>query len=312
MVQYFLTNNVQDVHKCVHYWYFVALKKTNKRSEIQSRLEVCLIWCMYECVYVCASDRTDGMVMEQKGEVSLLALLSCRIYKNGGMVLVFIHRNTHVCNKVRVQHCAWQAAGIKFTPNTFSVYCIQYPLYSIPERTFLWNKRGLHLHVETAMPAGTLMLLLMTAKTLMLYSTPASRPEMVQAVLLPGILISNGTPDTETGRRKRQSVYIHMPFLWSRLDAFCLPPVLLGVYVTKKSVSTTEPSHSRSTLRSVPPRIFRFMTGATKIRKNFRYLSNIRPPFVHVHFWVKQGGNFWCPTWFYHLLPGSFSYLGVN
>lgn len=131
------------------------------------------------------------------------------------------------------------------------------------------------------MPAGTLMLLLMTAKTLMLYSTPASRPEMVQAVLLPGILISNGTPDTETGRRNRQSVYTHMPFLWSRLNAFCLPPVLLGVYVTKTSVSTTEPSHSRSTLRSVPPRIFRFMTGATKIRKNFRYVSNIIPPFVH-------------------------------
>lgn len=140
------------------------------------------------------------MVMELRSH-------SPRIYKNGGMVLVFIHRNTHVCNKVRVEHCARQAAGIRFTPNTFSVYCIQYP-----GRTFLWNKRGLHLHVETAMPAGTLMLLLMTAKTLMLYSTPASRPEMVQAVVLPGILISNGTPDTETGTGKRQSVYIHMPF----------------------------------------------------------------------------------------------------
>lgn len=97
-------NNVQDVHKCVHYWYFVALKKDlNKRTEIQSRLGICLIWCVCECVYACASDRTDGMVMKQKGEVSLLALLSCRIYKNGGMVLVFIHSNTHVCNKVRVQ-----------------------------------------------------------------------------------------------------------------------------------------------------------------------------------------------------------------
>lgn len=45
-------------------------------------------------------------------------------------MLVFIHRNGHVCHKVHVQHCARQAAGIRFTPNTFSVYCIQYPLCS--------------------------------------------------------------------------------------------------------------------------------------------------------------------------------------
>lgn len=50
-------------------------KDLNKRSEIHSRLRVCLIWCMCDCVYVCASDRTDGMVMEQKGKVSLPALL---------------------------------------------------------------------------------------------------------------------------------------------------------------------------------------------------------------------------------------------
>lgn len=189
--------------------------------------------------------------------------------------------------------------------------CTVSSILYIPGRTFLWNKRGLHLHVETAMPAGTLMLLLMTAKTLTLYSTPASRPEMVQEVVLPGILISNGTPDTETGMRERQSVYIHMPFLWSRLDVLCLPPVLLGVYVTKKSVSTTEPSHSRSTLRSVPPRIFRFMTGATKIIKNFRYVSNIIPPFVH---YPLSGQTRWqflmsnrillSPSWFFSLLRG--------
>lgn len=52
------------------------------------------------------------------------------------------------------------------------------------------------------------MLLLMTAKTLMLYSTPASRPEMVQAVVLPGILISNGTPDTRDGEEKK-TVHVH-------------------------------------------------------------------------------------------------------
>lgn len=79
--------------------------------------------------------------MEQKGEVSLLALLSCRIYKNGGMVLVFIHRNTQMCNEVRVQHCARQVAGIIFTPNAFSVYCIQYPLYS-QEDIFLEQERA--------------------------------------------------------------------------------------------------------------------------------------------------------------------------
>lgn len=65
----------------------------------------------------------------------------------------------------------------------------------------LEQQREAHLHVETVMLAGTLMLLLMTANTLILYSTPASRPEMVQAVVLPGILISNGTPDGETGKK---------------------------------------------------------------------------------------------------------------
>lgn len=62
------------------------------------------------------------------------------------------------------------------------------------------NSRGVHLQVETVRLAGTLMLLLMTANTLMLYSMPASRPEIVQVVALPGILISSCTPDRETGK----------------------------------------------------------------------------------------------------------------
>lgn len=61
--------------------------------------------------------------------------------------------------------------------------------------------RGLYLQVETVMLAGTLILLLMTANTLMLYSMPASRPEIVQLVVLPGILISNWTPDREMGKK---------------------------------------------------------------------------------------------------------------
>ncbi|TNN37261.1 hypothetical protein EYF80_052579 [Liparis tanakae] len=55
--------------------------------------------------------------------------------------------------------------------------------------------------VEALTPAGTLMLLLMTANTLMLYSTPASRPEMLQLLLFPGIRISSCTPDRETERQ---------------------------------------------------------------------------------------------------------------
>lgn len=60
---------------------------------------------------------------------------------------------------------------------------------------------GLNLQVKTAMLAGTLILLLMTANTLMLYSKPGSSPEIVQAVVLPGILISICTPDRETGKK---------------------------------------------------------------------------------------------------------------
>lgn len=191
-------------------------------------------------------------------------------------MLVFIHRNTRGC----VTKCVSSTVRDRQRVLDLHQTHFQQSILYAPGRTFLWNKRGVHLHVETAMPAGTLMLLLMTANTLMLYSTPASRPEMVQAVVLPGILISNGTPDRQTGRR-RQSVYINTPFLRSRPDALCLPPVLLGVYVTKKSVSTTEPSHSRLTSRSVTPRIFRFMTGATKMREYLSQMSNILPSVVH-------------------------------
>lgn len=81
----------------------------------------------------------------------------------------------------------------------------------------LEQQREVRLHVETVMLAGTLMLLLITANTLMLYSTPASRPEMVEAVVLPGILISNGTPDRKTGRR-RQLVYCILIHLFGEVD----------------------------------------------------------------------------------------------
>lgn len=60
-----------------------------------------------------------------------------------------------------------------------------------------------HLQVEIVMLAGMLMLLLMTANTLMLYSTPASRPGMEQAVILPGIRISNWTPTSDTNIKKK-------------------------------------------------------------------------------------------------------------
>lgn len=60
-----------------------------------------------------------------------------------------------------------------------------------------------HLHVEIVMLAGMLILLLMTANTLMLYSTPASRLGMVQEVMLPGILISNWTPNRDKSEKKK-------------------------------------------------------------------------------------------------------------
>lgn len=62
-----------------------------------------------------------------------------------------------------------------------------------------------HLQVEIVMLAGMLILLLMTANTLMLYSTPASRPGIVQDVILPGILISNCTPNSDTSKKNKKN-----------------------------------------------------------------------------------------------------------
>lgn len=59
-----------------------------------------------------------------------------------------------------------------------------------------------HLQVEIVMLAGMLILLLMTANTLMLYSTPASRRGMVQELILPGILISIWTPNNDKSKKK--------------------------------------------------------------------------------------------------------------
>lgn len=84
--------------------------------------------------------------------------------------------------------------SVSHEPNVASV---EYPLGS-HGNILSKQPRLLHLQVETVMLAGTLILLLMTANTLMLYSMPASKPEIVQVVVLPGILISNWTPDGET------------------------------------------------------------------------------------------------------------------
>lgn len=67
-------------------------------------------------------------------------------------------------------------------------------------------KEDKYLHVETVMLAGTLILLLMTANKLMLYSMPASRPEIMQVVVLPGILISNWTPDRSMSIRAHRHI----------------------------------------------------------------------------------------------------------
>lgn len=178
------------------------------------------------CVYV--SEQMDGMVTERRSKFPLPPLLLHRIKKLKiktetwclFLSLPMFHYCT--CEEVCIQHGVRQSAVIRFTPNT-----LLRSKLSVVARTFLWNNGEVHLHVDTVMLAGTLMLLLMTANTLMLNSTPASRPEMVQAVVLPGILISNGTPYKETGAR-RQLVYIYTPFR-RRPDTPCLPPALLGV-----------------------------------------------------------------------------------
>lgn len=119
-----------------------------------------------------------------------------------------------------------QTAVIRFTPNTSLV---EYSFCS-PGDISSEQQREVYLHVDTVMLAGTLMLLLMTANTLMLYSTPASRSEMVQAVVLPGILISNGTPDRERERqRKTTGVHYYALLEKCKLGALRPPPALLGV-----------------------------------------------------------------------------------
>lgn len=103
----------------------------------------------------------------------------------------------------RVRKCVSSTVGDRQQLLDLHQTRLWWSIIPVFKRTFsLEQQREAHLHVETVMLAGTLMLLLMTANTLMLYSTPASRPEMVQAVVLPGILISNGTPDRETGKKK--------------------------------------------------------------------------------------------------------------
>lgn len=84
----------------------------------------------------------------------------------------------------------------------------------------------------------------------------------------------------------------NLPKLRKASIALCLPPVLLGVQVTKKSVSTTDPSHSSSIMRSVTPRTFRFMAGAT--------VGTKKPPQQHMFkqwlflfcVFVNSGGYF--------------------
>lgn len=77
--------------------------------------------------------------MEQRDEVSLLAPLSPRIYKETMPGACFYPQEyTRMCDKVCVQHCARQTAGIRFTPNTFSA---EHPLCS-REDISLEQERG--------------------------------------------------------------------------------------------------------------------------------------------------------------------------
>lgn len=121
-----------------------------------------------------------------------------------------------MCEEVCDQHGAWDRQKVLDLHQNTSL--VEQPLCSREDISFEHRESEVHLQVETVMPAGTLMLLLMTANTLMLYSTPASRLEMVQAVVLPGILISNGTPDRETNRRGQFVYVITFCFFSRRLD----------------------------------------------------------------------------------------------
>lgn len=72
----------------------------------------------------------------------------------------------------------------------------------------------LHLQVQTVILAGTLIVLLMTANTLMLYSMPAWSSKIVQVVMLPGILISSCTPDREAGEEIYTDTWMHCFFFF--------------------------------------------------------------------------------------------------
>lgn len=78
-----------------------------------------------------------------------------------------------------------------------------------------------NLQVQTVMLAGMLMVLLMTANTLMLYSMPASSPVIVQVVVLPGILISSCTPDKRVSQKDTLiqgcGFYSLCPCFWDNL-----------------------------------------------------------------------------------------------
>ncbi len=57
----------------------------------------------------------------------------------------------------------------------------------------------MHSQVETKVFIGALMMLSITAYTLMLYSRPGSNPLMVVFVTFPGTLISSWTPPGVVG-----------------------------------------------------------------------------------------------------------------
>lgn len=82
-------------------------------------------------------------------------------------------------------------------------FCCATREHFIKKRTKKNKNIWLHLQVQTVILAGTLIVLLMTANTLMLYSMPAWSSKIVQVVVLPGILISSCTPDRETGEEIR-------------------------------------------------------------------------------------------------------------
>lgn len=103
---------------------------------------------------------------------------------------------------LHLQHCMRHIQGLALyllaMDQTIYQYHVGFHGYIIMNQP-----RGLYLQVETVILAGTLILLLMTANTLILYSMPASSPDIVQVVVFPGILISNWMPDKEIEGKKR-------------------------------------------------------------------------------------------------------------